>query len=148
MQNGKLVKGNDAYDDGQVRQGTTKVLEKREDVELQMIVNGFALLHVVAILCSLNMPCTVCRRLLVYTDGRRPVMIQTTIKYGIAVIVLVTMSACATQERSERATNQSMQCRSDETLTCDEFAGETHNCSCEKGDNLRDMLDAYRKPDY
>lgn len=75
-------------------------------------------------------------------------MKKSVIKAGIGLFALLTFSACATQESSELQAEETMQCRSDETLTCDEFAGETYNCSCEKGDNLRDMLDAYRTPDY
>ena len=75
-------------------------------------------------------------------------MKEAVIKASIVLFALLTFSACATQERSELQAEETMQCRSDETLTCDQFAGENHNCSCEKGDNLRDMLDAYRTPDY
>ncbi len=70
------------------------------------------------------------------------------IRTSIVLVALLTLSACATQEPDEYQTEVVMQCPTGQTLTCDEFAGETHNCSCEKGGNLRDMLDAYSTPDF
>jgi len=75
-------------------------------------------------------------------------MINTSFRAGIGLIALLALSACATQEKPEQVADESKKCRPDETLTCDKFSGETYNCSCEKGDNLRDILDAYRMPDY
>lgn len=75
-------------------------------------------------------------------------MKKSVIKAGIGLFALLVLSACATQESSVLQAEEPPKCRSNETLACDEFAGEVHNCSCEKGDNLRDMLDAYRTPDY
>ena len=75
-------------------------------------------------------------------------MIQTTFKIGIGLFALLTLSACATQNKSEQLANESKECLPAETLTCDQFSDEAYNCTCEKGGNLRDMLDAYRTPDY
>ena len=75
-------------------------------------------------------------------------MIRTMIRSGIGVFALVALSACATQERAEPLAEEAMKCAHYETLTCDRFSGENHNCTCEKGDNLRDMLDAYPTPGY
>lgn len=75
-------------------------------------------------------------------------MIHTTFKAGIGLFALLLLSACATQNSSALQAEEVTQCRHPETLTCDKFAGEVHNCTCEKGDNLRDMLDAYQTPNY
>lgn len=66
----------------------------------------------------------------------------------IGLLALVALSACATQEFPELQAEEGMSCEPTETMTCDRFADEKYNCTCEKGDNLRDMLDAYRSPDY
>ena len=75
-------------------------------------------------------------------------MVKTTTRIGIVLFVLLTLSACATQETAEPLAESDKQCAPTETLTCDKFSDETYNCTCEKGGNLRDMLDAYRTPDY
>ena len=75
-------------------------------------------------------------------------MIRTMIRSGIGIFALVALSACATQERSEPLADETMKCARNETLTCDRFSDETYNCTCEKGDNLREMLDAYPTPGY
>ena len=75
-------------------------------------------------------------------------MVKTTAKIGIVLFALLTLSACATQETSAPLAKSDNQCARTETLACEQFADETYNCTCEKSDNLRDMLDAYRAPDY
>ena len=75
-------------------------------------------------------------------------MMQARIQSSIGLFVLLLLGACASQETEEQAAGATPNCRPNETLTCDEFAGETYNCSCERGDNLRDMVDAHRLPDY
>lgn len=75
-------------------------------------------------------------------------MDKTTLKTSIGLVALLVLSACATQETSEQVTDETLKCRPNETRVCDEFAGETSNCSCEKGDDIRKMLDAYETPDY
>ena len=75
-------------------------------------------------------------------------MTQTRIISGTGLLALLLFGACASQESAEQAAGETPKCRPNETLTCDEFADQTYNCSCEKGDNLRDMVDAHRMPDY
>lgn len=75
-------------------------------------------------------------------------MTQTPTKIGIVLFALALLSACATHGQSERVAADAPQCLYTETLTCDRFAGENYNCTCQRGDNLGDMLDAYRLPDY
>ena len=70
-------------------------------------------------------------------------MILTTFKTGIGLFTLLALSACATQERSEPLADETMQCAPTETLACDRFSGENYNCRCERGDDLKKMLDAY-----
>jgi hypothetical protein len=74
-------------------------------------------------------------------------MIKTAFKTGIGLFALVVLSACATQESPERLAAEG-ECLRTETLSCDKFADETYNCTCEKTHNLREMLDAYTMPDY
>lgn len=75
-------------------------------------------------------------------------MTQARIKTGAGLLALLLLSACASQESAEPVAGEPPKCRPNETLTCDEFSGEAYNCSCEKGENLRDMVDAHRLPDY
>lgn len=75
-------------------------------------------------------------------------MVKTTTKIGIELFASLTLSACATQETSEPLAESDNPCAPAETLACDQFADENYNCTCEKSDNLRDMLDAYSTPDY
>ena len=76
------------------------------------------------------------------------VMIQPLLKTSVGISVLLILSACASQESTEKVAGETRKCRPNETLTCDEFSGEAYNCTCERGDNLRDMVDAYDLPDY
>lgn len=75
-------------------------------------------------------------------------MIPATRKFAIAFVAFLTLSACANQDRPRQVGDESMRCQYGQTLVCDEFADETYNCSCQRGDNLREMLDAYSIPDY
>lgn len=75
-------------------------------------------------------------------------MMKTAFKSGMGLFAVLALSACVTQEASEPLAEETMQCARGETLTCDRFSEENYNCSCEKGGNLRDMLDAYQTPDY
>lgn len=75
-------------------------------------------------------------------------MIQTAFKTTIGLFALIILSACATVEKPEPQAAEGLQCHRSETLTCDRFADENYNCTCEKGDNIRDMLDAYSTPDF
>jgi hypothetical protein len=70
-------------------------------------------------------------------------VIRATIRKSIGLFALVALSACATQDPPERQAEDALQCAPTETKTCDRFAGENHNCTCERGGNLREMLDAY-----
>ena len=70
-------------------------------------------------------------------------MIRATIKNSIGLFALVALSACAGHVAHERPANGIEQCAPPNTLTCDRFAGENHNCSCERGDKLKDILDSY-----
>ncbi len=71
-------------------------------------------------------------------------MIRATIKCGFGLFALLALSACANLKEREEMAGELKQCRQTETLTCDRFNGENHNCTCERGGNLRDMLDAYQ----
>lgn len=65
------------------------------------------------------------------------------IRNSFGLFVLVALSACSTQGEPERLADEIPECLPTETMTCDRFAGENYNCTCERGDNLREMLDAY-----
>ena len=71
-------------------------------------------------------------------------MTQVTIRTGIGLLAMVALSACAAHGVPERRAGGVKQCPATQTLTCDRFAGENYNCSCERGGNLREMLDPYR----
>jgi len=70
-------------------------------------------------------------------------MNRTTIGNGIGLLALIALSACATDRAPEQRADGTVQCLATETMTCDRFADENYNCSCERGGNLREMLDAY-----
>lgn len=70
-------------------------------------------------------------------------MKRTTIINVIGLLSLVALSACATQEPPEEQANAAEQCSYPDTLTCDRFAGEDYNCSCEKGTKLGEIIDSY-----
>ena len=83
------------------------------------------------------------RRWAVYTCHRRlrPASTTMTFRIGIGLLALLVLSACATHGSREHRAGSVKQCPPTQTLTCDRFAGENYNCSCQRGDNLRDMLD-------
>lgn len=68
-------------------------------------------------------------------------MRKATIRVSIGLFSLIVLSACATS--GKRQTAGAEPCPPPATVTCDRFAGENYNCSCERGSNLRDILDAY-----
>ena len=71
-------------------------------------------------------------------------MIRATIKNSIGLLALVALSACVGQGAHEPTrASEVEQCPPPNTLTCDRFAGENYNCSCERGDRLKDILDVY-----
>ncbi len=66
------------------------------------------------------------------------------IKNCIGIIAFLTLSACATQNPDEGGRAESVEkCTYPDTLTCDHFAGEDYNCSCEKGTRMGDIIDSY-----
>lgn len=69
-------------------------------------------------------------------------MKRTTIGNGIGLLVLMALTACASGGTPEQSADGDVHCRPTETKTCDRFAGENYNCSCQRGDRLRDILDA------
>lgn len=71
-------------------------------------------------------------------------MNQMTIKGGAYVLTLLALSACATGGASTAPTGTVHNCRPPDTLTCDRFANEVHNCQCQKGDRLGEILDPYQ----
>lgn len=68
---------------------------------------------------------------------------RATIKNSISFLALVALSACAGHGAHEPRAGAVEQCAPPNTLTCDRFAGENYNCSCERGDKLKDILDVY-----
>lgn len=70
-------------------------------------------------------------------------MIRAMIKNSIGLFALLALSACASTVRHEQPANGVESCAPPDTLTCDRFAGENHNCTCEKSDKLKDILDSY-----
>lgn len=70
-------------------------------------------------------------------------MSRATVRSSIGLFALVALSACATSGAPEQRAKGGLQCHPNETLTCDRFAGENHNCTCQRGGDLREMLDAY-----
>ena len=70
-------------------------------------------------------------------------MIRTTIINATGCLALVVLSACATPGPPEEQANRAEQCVFPDTLTCDRFAGEVYNCSCERGTKLQDIVDVY-----
>ena len=66
------------------------------------------------------------------------------IKSCFGCIVFLALSACAAQVPDEHSRVKSVeQCSYPDTLTCDRFAGEDYNCSCEKGTRMGDIIDSY-----
>jgi hypothetical protein len=70
-------------------------------------------------------------------------MNQTTTLSGIGLLTLLALSACASQGPPEAQTNRVEQCSYPHTMTCDQFAGEDYNCSCERGATVGDIIDSY-----
>ena len=70
-------------------------------------------------------------------------MKRTTTINGIGLLALIALSACATQGPPEEQANTAELCTYPNTLTCDRFAGEDYNCSCERGTKLGDIIDSY-----
>ena len=70
-------------------------------------------------------------------------MIRTTARNGFGLFALVALSACGSQHAYDRRAGTVDQCPPPNTLTCDRFAGENYNCTCEQSDRLQDILDAY-----
>lgn len=71
-------------------------------------------------------------------------MIRATIKISIALIALVAVSACASRiPHEEPPSGKAESCPPPYTLACDRFAGENRNCTCERSDRLKDILDSY-----
>ena len=70
-------------------------------------------------------------------------MIRATIKSSIGLFVLVALSACASQGAQKQQAGAIDECPPPNTLTCDRFAGENYNCSCESSDRLEMILDSY-----
>lgn len=70
-------------------------------------------------------------------------MIRVTVEYCIGLFALIALSACAGNSTLDRRAGAVEECRPPNTLTCDRFKGENYNCSCERGDRLKDILDAY-----
>ena len=70
-------------------------------------------------------------------------MTRATIKNSIGCIIFAALSACAAQNPDEDRASAVEQCTYPDTLTCDRFAGEDYNCSCEKGTRMRDIIDSY-----
>jgi hypothetical protein len=73
----------------------------------------------------------------------RLTVIRATIKNSIGLIALVALSACAGHVAHEQPASGVEQCAPPNTLTCDQFAGENYNCSCERGAKLQDIVDSY-----
>lgn len=65
------------------------------------------------------------------------------IKNSIGLVIFAALSACAAQNPDESRANSVEQCTYPDTLTCDHFAGEDYNCSCEKGTRMSDIIDSY-----
>lgn len=68
---------------------------------------------------------------------------QTTIRNGFGLLALLTLTACASQNVRQQRHAAAPKCLQSETLTCDRFADDNYNCSCQKGANVRDILDSY-----
>lgn len=59
------------------------------------------------------------------------------------LLALLAVSACSSGGSPALRADKVAQCLPTETMTCDRFAGENYNCSCQRGGNLREMLDPY-----
>ena len=70
-------------------------------------------------------------------------MIRATIYNSSALILLLTLSACAGPTATKQQASTIDECPPPNTLTCDRFAGENYNCSCESSDRLEMILDSY-----
>lgn len=70
-------------------------------------------------------------------------MYRTTIRNSIGIFSFAVLSACASRGLDERLAIGVDNCPPPNTLTCDRFAGENHNCTCERSDRLKDILDSY-----
>ena len=70
-------------------------------------------------------------------------MIRATIKKSVALSILFALSACAGQNAYKQKAGSIDECPPPNTLTCDRYAGENYNCSCESSDRLQDILDSY-----
>ena len=66
----------------------------------------------------------------------------TTLKNFLGIVAAVALSACAGHAADERQPLGIDNCPPPNTLTCDRFAGENYNCTCERGDRLKDILDS------
>ncbi len=75
-------------------------------------------------------------------------MVKPLFKTGIGAIALISLSACINQQGPMHASHGSKPCRLPDTLTCEKFADDNYRCTCQKGDNLRDILDSTGIPDY
>lgn len=70
-------------------------------------------------------------------------MFPAMIKNCMGLVALLALSACAGHRVDERRPLSVENCPPPNTLTCDRFAGENYNCSCERSDRLKDILDSY-----
>ena len=70
-------------------------------------------------------------------------MTRATTKTSIGIFALVALAACASQNAHKQQPSTVDQCPPPNTLTCDRFAGENYNCTCERSDRLEDILDSY-----
>ena len=70
-------------------------------------------------------------------------MIRTKITNSIGVFLLLALSACASPDARDGGSGVMVQCAPPNTMTCEEFAGEKYNCTCERGDRLGDIIDSY-----
>ena len=66
-------------------------------------------------------------------------MNNTSIRHGIALLVLVALSGCASQPTDQREA-AARPCDRGETMTCEEFAGEYVNCFCADRAELRQIF--------
>lgn len=62
------------------------------------------------------------------------------LKLGTGLLALLVLAACAARPPRTSAVPE---CHPPDTLTCDRFAGENYNCSCQRGAKLRDILEVY-----
>ena len=69
------------------------------------------------------------------------VVIQAMNRITIGLFALIALSACAFHGEPPEGDNED--CMYPNTLTCDRFAGENYNCTCERGTKLEDIIDVY-----